>query len=153
MPVGTGAISLNEVRLELGLPSNVSLQDCIDNANSSGYDATYYSAPATSLAEFRGYNDTVAGNSLRVTPSTISNPANASTDSISVVSNTTYNVSDNASWITTSISSGSNNTTFNVVSASNGTGSPRSGSVTVSTSSGSPSYTRTISVSQRSGFE
>lgn len=61
MAVGTGAIGLQEVVDEIA-GSQTSLQDCIDDATAGGYDPTYYAAPATSLAEFRGYEDVcVAG--------------------------------------------------------------------------------------------
>lgn len=62
MAVGTGAISLNDVRVEIGLSSPTSLSACIAAATGT-FDPTYYTAPATSLAEFRGY---VHGGAARV---------------------------------------------------------------------------------------
>lgn len=38
--------------------SQSSLQDCVNDAISSWYDGTYYTAPATSLLEFRNYGKT-----------------------------------------------------------------------------------------------
>tara|TARA_R110000822_G_scaffold11176_2_gene41271 strand:- start:3806 stop:4267 length:462 start_codon:yes stop_codon:yes gene_type:complete len=153
MAVGTGAISLNEVRTELGLGATASLQDCIDNATAANYDPTYYTAPATSLAEFRGYSEVVVGNTLKVTPTTISTNASSSVNAISVTSNTTYNITEALSWVTLSVISGTGNISFNITIATNNTGAPRSGSVTVTTSSGSPTISRVISISQGSGFE
>ena len=57
MPVGTGAISLTDVTAEIAGVQN-SLQDCVDDHNAAGLDPTYGSTPVTSLAEFRGYEDT-----------------------------------------------------------------------------------------------
>lgn len=56
MAVGTGAISLTEVEAEIA-GVQTSLSGCIGAANAGGFDPTYYTAPATSLAEFRGYSD------------------------------------------------------------------------------------------------
>jgi hypothetical protein len=46
--------TLQDVVDELG-GGQTSLQACIDDAVEGDYDPTYYTAPATSLAEFRGY--------------------------------------------------------------------------------------------------
>ena len=50
----TNTFSLQDVVDEIN-PTTDDLQDCVDDANSSDYDTTYYTAPATSLLEFRNY--------------------------------------------------------------------------------------------------
>ena len=56
MPVGTGDISLSNVTAEIA-GTQTSLQDCVDDHDPDGINPTYGSAPITSLAEFRGYDD------------------------------------------------------------------------------------------------
>lgn len=51
----TNTFSLQDVVNEVN-PTTDDLQDCINDAVSSRYDSTYYTAPATSLLEFRNYN-------------------------------------------------------------------------------------------------
>ena len=59
MAIGTGAIDLNTVRLYLGiLSSSTTLQICVDTAENYAFNPTYCTPPATSLAEFRGYDNT-----------------------------------------------------------------------------------------------
>jgi len=59
MPVGTGTISLLQVMTEIGLSSpNNTLVQCINYAKLAGYNPTYFTSPATSLLEFRGYDHT-----------------------------------------------------------------------------------------------
>jgi hypothetical protein len=58
MPVGTGTISINEVETEMGLTGTTSLLDLIATAKLAGYNPTYFTSPATSLLEFRGYDHT-----------------------------------------------------------------------------------------------
>tara|TARA_R110000822_G_scaffold75692_4_gene182116 strand:+ start:210 stop:656 length:447 start_codon:yes stop_codon:yes gene_type:complete len=130
MAVGTGAISLNEVRLELSLPANASLLDCINNADAAGYNTTYYTAPATSLAEFRGYTQP-AGDTLKITPTSYYDGGNGSTFTITVTSNRTWTVTDNAAWITFAGNSNTGNDTFTVTVAAYTTGATRTGTVTV----------------------
>jgi hypothetical protein len=150
----TTTFSLNDVRLELGLGATSDLVACIAAAVAGQYDPAYYTAPATSLLEFRNYGAViVVTNTLRVTPSIISTNASGTINAISVQSNTTYNITEALTWVTLSVSSGTGDISFNITIATNSTGSPRSGSVTVTTSSGSPSITRVISISQGSGFE
>ena len=50
----TNTFSLQDVVDEIN-PTTDDLQDCINDANSASYDPTYYTAPATSLLEFRNY--------------------------------------------------------------------------------------------------
>tara|TARA_R110000737_G_C14624761_1_gene494677 strand:+ start:72798 stop:73274 length:477 start_codon:yes stop_codon:yes gene_type:complete len=56
----TTTFSLNDVRVVLGLGTTASLVDCIAAAVAASYNPLYYSAPATSLLEFRDY-DTARG--------------------------------------------------------------------------------------------
>lgn len=50
----TNTFSLQDVVDEIN-PTTDDLQDCINDAVASKYDPTYYTAPATSLLEFRNY--------------------------------------------------------------------------------------------------
>ncbi len=50
----TNTFSLRDVVDEIN-PTTNDLQDCINDANSGSYDPLYYTAPATSLLEFRNY--------------------------------------------------------------------------------------------------
>ncbi len=52
----TNTFSLQNVVDEIN-PTTDDLQDCVNDANSAFYDTDYYTAPATSLLEFRNYND------------------------------------------------------------------------------------------------
>ncbi len=51
----TSTFSLQDVVDEIS-PTTDDLQDCVDDAQSGGYDGTYYTSPATSLYEFRNYS-------------------------------------------------------------------------------------------------
>ncbi len=84
-----------------------------------------------------------AGNSLTVSPTSLSVGSAAGNSTITVTSNVNWTISDNQTWITTSATSGSNNGTFTVSVTAN-TGAARSGTVTVT----GGSITQTISVSQ-----
>jgi hypothetical protein len=84
-----------------------------------------------------------AGNSLTVSPTSLSVGSAAGNSTISVTSNVAWTVTDNQTWITTSATSGSNNGSFTVGVTAN-TGAARTGTVTV-TGGG---FTRTINVSQ-----
>ena len=130
MAVGTGAITLDEVRLEIGLPSTATLQDCVDNASPSGFNGTYYTAPATSLAEFRGYTEP-AGDSMKVTPTTYYDDGQGSTFTITVTSNRTWTVSDDAAWITFTGNSNTGNDTFTVTILSYTSGATKTGTLTL----------------------
>ena len=50
----TNTFSLQDVVNEVN-PTTNDLQDCINDAANGQYDSTYYTAPATSLLEFRNY--------------------------------------------------------------------------------------------------
>tara|TARA_R110002049_G_C9099695_1_gene556921 strand:- start:338 stop:832 length:495 start_codon:yes stop_codon:yes gene_type:complete len=68
----TNSFSLQDVVDELN-PSSNDLLSCIAIANSLGFDSNYYTAPATSLLEFRNYSAgtflslTDGGNHINVT--------------------------------------------------------------------------------------
>ena len=62
----TDTFSLQDVVDEIN-PTTDDLQDCVDDANSSDYDTTYYTAPATSLLEFRNYGNNTPVVSLTTT--------------------------------------------------------------------------------------
>jgi uncharacterized delta-60 repeat protein len=51
----TNTFSLQDVVDEIN-PTTDDLVDCISDANNAGYDTNYYTAPATSLLEFRNYS-------------------------------------------------------------------------------------------------
>lgn len=54
----TNTFSLQDVVDEVN-PTSDDLVDCISDANSSNFDTNYYTAPATSLLEFRNYSNLV----------------------------------------------------------------------------------------------
>jgi hypothetical protein len=54
MAVPISGITLQDVIDEIN-PTTDDLVDCIADADSAKFDATYYTAPATSLLEFRNY--------------------------------------------------------------------------------------------------
>ena len=146
-------ISLSTIKTELGLTGSASLLDCFANATASAFDATYGSISSNNQQAFRGYAEPATGNTLKVTPTTVTTDASASSNNISVTSNTTWTVTEGLSWVTISGAANTGDDVFTLSISLNGTGSPRSGSVTVSTTSGSPSITRTIVLTQGSGFE
>ena len=146
-------ISLSTIKTELGLTGSDSLLDCFANASASGFDATYGAITDNNQQAFRGYAEPATGNTLKVTPTTVTTDASASSNNISVTSNTTWTVTEGLSWVTISGAANTGDDVFTLSISLNGTGSPRSGSVTVSTTSGSPSITRTIVLTQGSGFE
>jgi len=146
-------ISLSTIKTELGLTGSDSLLDCFANASASGFDATYGAITDNNQQAFRGYAEPTTGNTLKVTPTTVTTNASASSNNISVTSNTTWTVTEGLSWVSISGAANTGNDTFTLSILINNTGSPRSGDVTVSTTSGSPSIVRVIAVSQGSGFE
>ena len=68
----TNTFSLQDVVDEIN-PTTDDLQDCINDAIEGSYDPTYYTAPATSLLEFRNYG-AVTGNLLSVTTTSAGSP-------------------------------------------------------------------------------
>lgn len=68
----TNTFSLQDVVDEIN-PTTDDLQDCINDAIEGNYDPTYYTAPATSLLEFRNYG-AATGNLLLVTTTSIGFP-------------------------------------------------------------------------------
>jgi hypothetical protein len=97
MAVGTGAISLDEVRIEIGLSSTASLQDCVDNATGT-FDPTYYTAPATSLAEFRGYSHGGAARQLVSLSVDGSSGSTACTDWTDPLTRNDYYIPNGETW-------------------------------------------------------
>ena len=150
----TTTFSLQDVVDEVN-PTTDDLLDCVSDANTGDYDASYFSAPATSLLEFRNYTDSATGtNTLTRSPNTLSFSRSASTQTFSVDSNTTWSATDDQSWITISSASGSgNDASVNCNVTENTTGGTRSGRITVQTTSGTPYKSTTITVTQSSGFE
>ena len=59
MALSTTTLQLQHVVDEIA-GTQTSLQDCVDDAITAGFNSTYYTAPATSLAEFRGYETPVS---------------------------------------------------------------------------------------------
>jgi len=68
----TNTFSLQDVVDEIN-PTTDDLQDCINDAIEGNYDPTYYTAPATSLLEFRNYG-AATGNLLSVTTTSVGFP-------------------------------------------------------------------------------
>jgi hypothetical protein len=149
MTVGTGAISLSEVTNEIIGVQN-SLQDCVDDACAAGFNGTYYTAPATSLAEFRGYNDAPCNIDLTISPTSTIRTASAGSFTITVTvtgGSTSWSASDNQTWITLSPAtpSGTTSGSFTVNYTSNLGASTRFGTVSVTWSG----TTRTCTVAQQ----
>ena len=69
----TDTFSLQDVVDEIN-PTTDDLQDCINDAIASKYDPDYYTAPATSLLEFRNYG-AATGNLLSVTTTSAGFPS------------------------------------------------------------------------------
>ena len=131
MPVGTGNISLTEVLAEVTGESSQSLVGAIGAANSAGYDPTYYTAPATSLSEFKGYNDNPANVTISPTNLSFSSAAQNSNISVTVVGGASWTASDNQTWIfLTGTTSGTTSATTTVNVNTNTGGSTRFGTVT-----------------------
>lgn len=142
-------ISLSTIKTELGLTGSASLLDCFANAIASGFNATYGSISSNNQQAFRGYAEPTTGNTLKITPTSVSRSSAAFNFTITVTSNTTWTVSDNASWTTFSPSSGSGNGTISVSGTAN-TGNSRFSTITVTTNSGSPSIARSCVIEQLS---
>tara|TARA_R110000822_G_C15025687_1_gene463671 strand:- start:53 stop:523 length:471 start_codon:yes stop_codon:yes gene_type:complete len=145
----TTTFSLNDVRLELGLGATSDLIACIAAAVAGQYDPAYYTAPATSLLEFRNYGAVVVANTLTISPTSVSRSSAAFNITITVTSNTSWTVSDNALWTTFSPSTGSGNGSISVSGTTN-TGIARFSTITVTTSAGSPSIVRNCVIEQLS---
>jgi hypothetical protein len=67
----TDTFSLQDVVDEIN-PTTDDLQDCINDAIEGNYDTNYYTAPATSLLEFRNYGNTGTSPVLRYSTETYS---------------------------------------------------------------------------------
>lgn len=151
MTVGISAILLSHVTAEIA-GAQTSLQDCINDACAAGYNTTYYTAPATSLAEFRGYDDTPCQQDLTISPTSqlFTSLGGSFTITVTVTGGPiSWTASDNQTWITLTPSSPSGTTSgsFTVnVSSWTGGGGTRFGTVTVAWS---PGPNRTCSVAQQ----
>ena len=58
MALGTGSISLVDVRIEVGLGATASLQDCFTASKDAGFNLTY-KGNKDRLSNFKGYNHSV----------------------------------------------------------------------------------------------
>lgn len=99
-----------------------SLLDCVADADPSAYDPAYYTAPATSMLEFRNYEEAVAPSTLSVSPTTRSVPVSGGNAIFSVSSNESWSVSQvtgGTAW-TISPSTGTNNGSFTIIVPSGG---------------------------------
>ena len=85
-----------------------------------------------------------AGNSLTVSPTSLTFASGASSAPITVTANISWSVTDNQSWLSVSPTSGTNNGSFTVSATANTGTAARTGAVTVS----GGGITRTIPVSQ-----
>lgn len=132
MTVPLTQISLEDVRLELGLLPPTSLSKCIMAAGKVG---TW-----TKLSDFAGFKY----ETLTVSPTAYNFASDGGSFTVTVTSNTSWTVSDNASWITTNKTSGSGNSTVIVSASVNTLTSSRPATVTISTGG----ITRTISIYQ-----
>lgn len=142
MAVGTGAISLTDVIAEItGLQS--SLQDCVDDSNSDGFNISYGTPPITSLAEFRGYNHTLG--TISASPTTFNVLSTASSVNVSITSNTTWTFTSSVAWLSVSGASGSgNDSSVSINVSSNGSASSRFGTITFSTLDGNDDIVVTV---------
>ncbi|MES1263768.1 MAG: cellulase family glycosylhydrolase, partial [Peristeroidobacter soli] len=84
------------------------------------------------------------GNSLTLSPTTMSLASSAASSTATVTANVSWTVTDDQTWITTSAASGSNNGSFSVSATANTGTAARTGTVTVT----GGSITRTIAVTQ-----
>ena len=110
MPVGTGNISLQNVVDEIA-GVQTSLQGCVNDADAGGFNGTYYTAPATSLAEFRGYDDTP--DSIVVTPSSISTGNGSGSQLMTITSNVNWTITFTHSTASFTSITGSTGGSFN----------------------------------------
>lgn len=147
MTVGTGAITLSQVTAEIINVQN-SLQDCVNDACAAGFNGTYYTFPATSLAEFRGYNDAPCNLDLTISPTSTLRTSSAGSFTITVTvtgGTTSWTASDNVTWITLSgTTSGTTSGSFTVNYTAH-SGTTRFGTVTVAWSG----TNRTCTVAQQ----
>ena len=111
----------------------------------TGAAVTLTSGASQSLAAYgyRVLKNAAVGNSLTVSPTSLSVGSAAGTSTIAVTSNVSWTTTDNQTWITVTPASGSNNANITVSVTAN-TGAARSGTVTVT----GGSITQTINVSQ-----
>jgi hypothetical protein len=70
MALGTGAITLAQIRVEVGLGATASLADCFTAATGT-FNPTYAIAGVQAMSEFRGYSHAVTG--ITISLSTLTN--------------------------------------------------------------------------------
>lgn len=102
--------------------AQTSLTQCIADADPSAYDPAYYTSPATSLLEFRNYEEAVEPSALSVSPAFASVSVAGGVATFTVSSNESWAVSQitgGTSW-TISPTTGTNNGSFNVTVTSGG---------------------------------
>ncbi|GFE84179.1 hypothetical protein GCM10011487_61790 [Steroidobacter agaridevorans] len=73
-----------------------------------------------------------AGNTLNVSPASLSFAAGVSSSPVAVTSNVSWTVTDNQPWLSVAVASGTNNGSFTVIAAANTGTAARTGTVTVS---------------------
>ena len=88
MALSTTTLALSAVTAEIPLTQN-SLQDCVDDASAGDFDGTYYTSPATSLKEFRGY-ETGGGVTYYTFDASSNEPSTADACAITSLNNTFY---------------------------------------------------------------
>lgn len=101
-------------------PTTDDLQDCVNDANSASYDTTYYTAPATSLLEFRNYG--AAAGTITMTlimENYIFSPSNTFGASINGV---TYYADNNGYYYNNNISVPAGTNIFYYIFANDGSG-------------------------------
>ena len=99
-----------------------SLTRCITDADPSAFDPAYYTAPATSLLEFRNYEEAIEPSALSVSPTTISVPISGGVAAFTVSSNESWLVTQTTGGMTWTISptTGTGNGGFNITVPSGG---------------------------------
>ena len=118
--------------------AQTSLNGCVTDATGASYDATYYTAPATRMLEFRNYDE--GGDSLSLSDNGTNTNSAAGNINVTVTSNTTWTVSSDSAWLTFSGNANTGNDLFNIAWTANG-GGARTGIITVAWSGTNATYT------------
>jgi len=140
--------NLNDVIAAVGGTQN-SLQDCVDDAISGAYNPSYYSAPATSMLEFRDYEEIAITKTISVSPRSETVYRAASSSTVAILSNSTWLATDNASWITVSGASNSgDDPVVTITFTENTTGNNREGIVTFTTTGAGTNVSTTYRLTQ-----
>lgn len=149
----TTDFTMEDVRIELGLPSNTNLVACFAAADPDGFNP-FYAGSKDSLLNFRDYKEPTVTPTMTLDPQVIpTQSAGSGSFGMTITSNTTWTVTDNASWVTVSPTSGSGNGSITVSYTSNLSGSTRSATITATTTSGSPTASDSTTFSQNAGFQ